>query len=75
MTFHDKIEINAQICSGKPVIKGTRIVVSILIGQLAAGQSFEDLKRGYPGLTDDEIRAALEYAAVTMDKSELEELQ
>ncbi len=75
MTYHERIEINPLICSGKPVIKGTRIIVSDLISQLAAGESFEDLKKGYPGLMDDDISAALQFAAATLNNVELEELK
>lgn len=74
MTYLDRIEINPLICSGKPVIKGTRIIVSSLIAQLAAGETFEDLKRGYPGLNDEDIRAALNFAAATLNNVEIEEL-
>ena len=74
MTFRNRIEINPQICSGKPVIKGTRIIVSDLLSQLANGESFEDLKRGYPGLSDDDIRAALDYAAATLNNVEVDDL-
>ena len=75
MTFHDRIEINPLICSGKPVIKGTRIIVSSLISQLAAGETFASLKKGYPGLTDDDISAALHFAAATLNNVEVEELK
>lgn len=40
MTYHERIEINPLICSGKPVIKGTRIIVSDLLIQLATGETF-----------------------------------
>jgi len=74
MTYQDRIEINPLICSGKPVIKGTRIIVSSLLSQLAGGETVESLKRGYPGLTDADIRAALDFAAATLDNIEVEEL-
>jgi uncharacterized protein (DUF433 family) len=65
MTYRDHIEINPLICSGKPVIKGTRILVTELLNQLAAGETFERLKHGYPGLTDDDIRATLKFVRAT----------
>ncbi len=74
MKYRDRIEINPLICSGKPVIKGTRILVSGLINQLAAGETIDDLIRGYPGLTDEDVRAALAYAAATLENVEIEEL-
>ncbi len=75
MIYHERIEINPLICSGKPVIKGTRIIVSDLISQLAAGESFEALKKGYTGLTDDDIKAALQFAAATLNNVEVQELE
>jgi len=75
MTYRDRIETNPLICSGKPVIKGTRIIVSNLISQLAAGETTESLKRGYPGLTDEDISAASRFAAATLDNVEVEELK
>ena len=70
----DRIEIDPEILSGKPVIKGTRIIVSDLLSQLAKGETSNDLKHGYPGLTDDDIRAALEYAAATLNNVEVDDL-
>ncbi len=75
MTYRDRIEINPLICSGKPVIKGTRIIVSGLISQLAAGETTANLKKGYPGLTDEDLSAALQFAAATLDNVEVEELK
>ena len=75
MTFRERIEINPLICSGKAVIKGTRIIVGDLLSQMAAGQTFDDLKRGYPGLTDEDIRAALEFAAATLNNVEVADLK
>ena len=75
MTYHERIEINPLICSGKPVIKGTRIIVSDLLIQLATGETFASLKKGYPGLTDEDIQATLEFAAATINNVEVEELR
>lgn len=75
MTYHERIEIDPLICSGKPVIKGTRIIVSDLLNQLGAGQTVDDLIRGYPGLSDKDVRAALEFAAATLNNTEVEELK
>ncbi|MGQ4894434.1 MAG: DUF433 domain-containing protein [Candidatus Njordarchaeia archaeon] len=57
-----RIEINPKKMLGKPVIKGTRIPVYLILELLAARMSFEDIKEEYPSLTDDDIRAALIYA-------------
>lgn len=58
----DRIVIDPKICHGKPVIRGTRMPVALVIGSLAGGMSFEELGREY-GLTIEDIRAALRFAA------------
>lgn len=55
------VVVDAHIVHGKPVIAGTRIPVSLVLGQLAGGASYEELEREY-GLTTAQIRAALGYA-------------
>lgn len=62
----DRIEINAGVMQGKPVIRGTRIPVELLLRKLAEGAMTEDLLDAYPRLTADDIRAALAYAADTI---------
>ncbi len=57
-----RIEINPRVCGGQPIIKGTRVPVASLLEQLAAGESWESLMRGYPELTRADIQAALDYA-------------
>lgn len=61
------IAIDPNVCHGKPCIKGTRILVSSILSQLAAGYDFERVKAGYPELTDAHICAALEYARAAAD--------
>lgn len=56
---------------GKPVIKGTRLTVEIIIEKLAYGETVEDLKKDYPFLTEDDIRAALLYAAKRLAHEEV----
>jgi len=63
MAVADRIEINAAIMQGKPVIRGTRIPVELLLRKLAEGASAEDLLDAYPRLVVGDIRAALAYAA------------
>ena len=52
-----------KICHGKPVFKGTRILVSDILELLASGMSIEEIIREYPGLNEEMIREALEFAA------------
>ena len=57
-----KIEINPDICNGKPVVAGTRISVETILEFLSAGDSMEDILNGYPSLSRDDILACLDYA-------------
>jgi uncharacterized protein (DUF433 family) len=66
-----RIELHPQVCNGKPVIRGTRIPVQVLVEQLAAGETWEHLLRGYPGLQREDLQAALLYASVTMERLDL----
>lgn len=61
--WHQHVSVDAKICHGKPCIKGTRIVVSILLDYLRAGESREEILRQYPTLKPEDIDAALGYAA------------
>jgi uncharacterized protein (DUF433 family) len=65
----DRIEINPHILRGKPVIKGTRIPVYLILELLQADYDFQKILDAYPILEMDDIRAALGYAA-TMAKNE-----
>ncbi|MCC6451869.1 MAG: DUF433 domain-containing protein [Acidobacteria bacterium] len=60
------IEINPRVMVGKPVIKGTRITVELVLEKLAAGQSVDDILRSYPHLNRNQILACLEYAYKSM---------
>lgn len=59
---HPRISIDPQICHGKPVIAGTRIMVAQIIGALAAGSTPAELLQDYPHLTEADITAALGFA-------------
>ena len=67
----EKIELNPRVCNGKPVIKGTRIPVSVILEQIAEGISWEDLIAEYPELTKEDIQAALIYARSSLDHTEI----
>jgi uncharacterized protein (DUF433 family) len=60
---HDRIEINPKIMVGKPVIRGTRIPVELILRKLGEGATESDLLDAYPRLTREDIRAAMTYAA------------
>lgn len=59
----NNIEINPKIMMGKPVVKGTRIPVYVILNLLAEGYSFDKILKEYPDLTNQDIFAVLEYAA------------
>jgi uncharacterized protein (DUF433 family) len=56
------IGVNPKVMIGKPVVKGTRITVELILERLALGQSINDLSVTYPCLTEERIQAALRYA-------------
>ena len=58
-----RISINPAVCHGQPCIKGTRIMVWLIVEFLANGDSVEDVLAAYPDLTRDDVRAALAYSA------------
>lgn len=60
MADHDRIQIDPAICHGKPVIRGTRVPVTVVVGSLAGGMSFDEVQREYD-LSADDIRAALKF--------------
>ena len=67
----DRIEYNPKVCNGKPVIKGTRIPVSVILDQIAQGESWDDLLKGFPELEKEDIKAALLYARASIDHTEV----
>ncbi|MDA0839874.1 MAG: DUF433 domain-containing protein [Planctomycetota bacterium] len=62
MNISERIEINPAICHGKPVIRGTRVLVCNILGALAGGDSPEQIIEDYPNIDNDDIRAALAFA-------------
>lgn len=62
----DRIELNPEIMLGKPVIRGTRIPVELLLRKLSEGAMEDELLDAYPRLTRTDIRAALAYAATAL---------
>ena len=72
MDLLDRIELNPRVCNGKPVIKGTRIPVSVIIEQIAEGESWDAVLAGYPELKKEDIQAALQYARVSIEHTKVE---
>ena len=63
MLLTDRVEMNLAVMLGKPVIRGTRISVELIIRKLGEGAAEDDLLDAYPRLTPGDIQAALLYAA------------
>ena len=63
MNWRDLIDTNPNVCHGKACVRGTRIMVSVILDNLAAGISEAEILKSYPTLTGEGIRAAIAYAA------------
>lgn len=66
MPPHGRIVVNPDLMLGKPVIRGTRITVELILRKLGEGATIADLLDAYPHLTAEDIRAAMTYAADTL---------
>ena len=64
--FDGKITIDADVCNGKPTIRGQRIAVQTILEFLSAGESDEEILRQYPTLTQEDIQASLAFATQLM---------
>jgi uncharacterized protein (DUF433 family) len=67
----DRIIVDPKICSGKPVIKGTRIMVKNILGMIAGRYSVDRIVQAYPELTPEDVSAALEYAAEVIAEEQI----
>lgn len=71
MTWTDHIEISPNVMLGKPVIRGTRITVETIMGELAAGYTTQQVLEAHPRLTEAHILAALQYATALMKNEKI----
>jgi len=62
MPWQDRIQSDSHICHGRPCIKGTRVMVSVILDNLAAGETHDEIRHGYH-VEEADIQAALAYAA------------
>lgn len=65
MTIEGRIEVNPRVMLGKPVVRGTRITVGLILRKLSEGATKAELLDAYPRLSAEDIRAAIAYAADT----------
>ena len=68
---HERVEINPEVMVGKPVIRGTRIPVDMILRKLGAGLSYEEIIEDHPHITMEDIRAAQAFAADYISNDEL----
>jgi uncharacterized protein (DUF433 family) len=68
---YERISIDPHICSGKPCIRGTRIMVTNILGLIAGGYTNERILQTYPELTREDIAAALEYVSHVVDEDKV----
>ena len=72
MDWRNRISINPRICHGKACVHGTRIMVSVILDNIAAGVSRPEILHSYPTLTEADIDAALSYAAELVREGTIE---
>ena len=63
MNWQDRITVDPQVCHGKACIKGTRVMVSVVLDNLAASVSRDEILASYPALTGEDLEASIAYAA------------
>ena len=63
MTWHQHITVDPNICHGQACIAGTRVMVTVILDNLAAGLTVDEIVESYPSVSADAVKAALHYAA------------
>ncbi len=63
MTYKEHMVRDPAICGGQPVIRGTRVLVRTILGYLAHGEAVDTIRREFPSVTDEDIRAVIAFAA------------
>ncbi|WP_420454205.1 DUF433 domain-containing protein [Rubrivirga sp.] len=63
MNWREHITVDPHVCHGKACVRGTRVLVSVVLDNLAAGLSAEEVTQSYPSVSAEAVRAALAYAA------------
>jgi uncharacterized protein (DUF433 family) len=65
MAYQDRIVRDRQICGGQPVVRGTRVLVRVVLGYLAHGETTATILREFPSLTEEDVRAVIAFAAAS----------
>jgi uncharacterized protein (DUF433 family) len=63
MDWREYITVDPEVCHGKPCVKGTRVIVSVILDNLAVGQTPEEIMESYPSVSREAIQATIAYAA------------
>ncbi len=63
MNWQERISVDPAVCHGRACVKGTRIMVSVVLDNLAAGVKTKEILSSYPSLTEEDVQAAIAYAA------------
>jgi uncharacterized protein (DUF433 family) len=71
MSWQERIEVNPKVLVGKPVIRGTRLSVELILELLAERWSHDQILKSYPQLTEEDIWAVLQYAAETIKEDKV----
>lgn len=71
LDFRERIVLDPAILVGKPVIKGTRVPVSLILNLVGHGATFDEIVADYPGLKEDDVRAAVLYAGARLDRDDV----
>jgi len=69
--MYDRITADPAVCSGKPCIRGTRIMVKNILGMIAGGYTIEQILHAYPELSREDVVEALEYATNVIDEEKV----
>ncbi len=69
--MNEFVVVDPKICSGKPIVRGTRIMVKNILGTVAGGYAVDQVVEAYPELTQEMVQAALEYAATVIDEEQV----
>ena len=65
MTYQERVVRDPQVCGGQPVIKGTRVLVRVVLGYLAHGETTATILSEFPSLTEEDVRAVIAFAAAS----------
>jgi uncharacterized protein (DUF433 family) len=63
LDWQERISVNPSVCHGKACVRGTRVMISVILDNLAAGIPHEEILQSYPSVQEEDIQATLAYAA------------